>query len=96
MSEPRYHLTAVAEMLRLSPNIIRRYERSGVLRGQVVAGKRLYSDLDVLRVRRILSVTGLGVNLAGADVVCNLLDRIDSMEAEIVALREQLRRLLED
>ena len=94
--EPRYRLTVVAQMLEIHPDTVRRYERQGLVRSHQLKGERLYSERALLRIRRIVSVTKLGVNLSGADVVCNLLERLDHLEQERDVLREQLRRLLNE
>lgn len=91
---PRYELKVVAEMVSIHPDTLRKYERRGLLGSGRQRGQP-YSERDVLRVRRIVSVTTLGINLAGADVVCNLLERAEEMQAEMDALRDQVRRLLE-
>ncbi len=92
--EPHYRLEVVAEMLDLRPDTIRRYERLGLVTSAKQRRQRLYSEQTVLRLRRIVSVTGLGVNLSGAEVICNLLERLEAKDREVEVLREQLRRLL--
>jgi DNA-binding transcriptional MerR regulator len=82
-------------MLDLHPDTIRRYERQGLVRSDRLRRERLYSERTVVRLRRIVSATGLGVNLSGADVICNLLERLEDKEREVQALREQLQRLLQ-
>jgi MerR family transcriptional regulator/heat shock protein HspR len=94
--EPRYQITVVAEMLAIHPNLIRRYEREGLVRSYQSAGQKLYSERALTRLRRIVSVTSLGVNLPGADVVCNLLERLDQLKQEREVLEEQLHRFLHD
>ncbi len=93
--EPHYQLTVVAAMLEVHPNKIRSYERRGLVQSHLREGARLYSERSVQRLRRILSATQMGVNLSGAEVVCNLLERIHRLEEDIEILREQLRRTLE-
>lgn len=94
--EPYYRLEVVAQMLDLHPDTIRRYERQGLVRSARRRKERLYSERTLLRLKRIVSVTGLGVNLAGAEVVCNLLERLEAKDRELQAMREQLRRLLDE
>jgi MerR family transcriptional regulator/heat shock protein HspR len=93
---PKYHITVVAEMLEITPARILRYERRGLVRSHERSGERLYSDRALTRLRRVLTVTELGVNLPGAEVVCNLLERLEDLQQEREALREQVRRLLTD
>ena len=87
-----YRLEEVAEMLSVQIETIQSYEREGLVRcrGQV------YSSKEVLRIRRIGTSVELGVNLAGAELVCNLLERLDDLTHELEVRKEQLRRLLED
>jgi len=94
--EPRYRLEVVAQMLNLPPATIRRYERRGLISSARLRRERIYSERALLRLKRIVLVTELGVNLAGAEVVCNLLERLEAKETELQGTREQLRRLLEE
>lgn len=93
--EPHYRLSVVAELLQIHPDTVRRYERRGLIRPRLLQGEKVYTESCLVRMRRIGTVTELGVNLAGAEVVCNLLDRLEELHQEHEALREQLRRLLE-
>ena len=87
-----FQLEEVAEMLSLEVETIRTYEREGLVRSQ----GQVYSSKEVLRIRRIGTTVELGVNLAGAEVVCNLLERLDDLTHELEVRKEQIRRLLED
>ena len=78
-----YHLRAVARLLDLSPRSILKYERLGLIECEeiVVEGRirhRCYT-LDTLdRLRKIKWLTmDLGVNLAGVEVILQLLDRLE-------------------
>jgi MerR family transcriptional regulator/heat shock protein HspR len=44
---------------------------------------RLYSDEDIERLRQIQRLTGVGLNLAGVEMVLNLLARMDIMRREL-------------
>ncbi len=53
---------------------------------------RLYSQADIERLRHIQRlVNDLGVNLAGAEVVIRLNERIRRMEEEMQGLRAELQ-----
>ena len=53
---------------------------------------RLYSQADIERLRHIQRlVNDLGVNLAGAEVVIRLNERIRRMEEEMERLRQELQ-----
>ncbi|HXE73443.1 MAG TPA: MerR family transcriptional regulator [Candidatus Nitrosotenuis sp.] len=86
--EPCYRISVVSRLVRLHPQTIRQYERLGLLNPQRTPGRtRLYSRRDLERLRQIASLTSMGVNLAGVEIICNLLDRIERMRREIEALR---------
>jgi MerR family transcriptional regulator/heat shock protein HspR len=76
-----YHITTVARLLNLSTRTILRYERLGLIQCEAMVESpvrhRCYT-LDTLdRLRRIKCLTAdLGVNLAGVEVILQLLDRL--------------------
>lgn len=82
---PVYHISIVAEMVETHPQTLRMYEKMGLVTPQRTRSNvRLYSDADVEQVRRIQYLTqNLGVNLAGVEVIFDLL-------REVQRLREQL------
>ncbi|MCX7924341.1 MAG: helix-turn-helix transcriptional regulator [Fimbriimonadales bacterium] len=88
--EPVYLISVAARMCGLHPQTIRLYERLGLIQPYRVGNsKRLYSEADIARLRRIQQLTQqLGVNLAGVDIILRLLERIEKMNremAEVVA-----------
>ncbi|MFN3690419.1 MAG: heat shock protein transcriptional repressor HspR [Fimbriimonadales bacterium] len=88
--EPVYLISVAARLCGLHPQTIRLYERMGLIQPHRVGNsKRLYSEADIARLRRIQRLTQqLGVNLAGVDIILRLLDRIEQMNremAEVVA-----------
>lgn len=80
-----YHISAVAEMYGLHPQTLRMYEREGLLAPSRSQGNtRLYSEADLKRLEIILNlIRDLGVNLAGVEVVLNMRDKIERIEAEV-------------
>jgi MerR family transcriptional regulator/heat shock protein HspR len=58
---PVYPIGVVAEMLDLTPEAIRSWERAGVLSARRRSGKRFYSDLDVERLRFVKKLAGEGL-----------------------------------
>ena len=50
---------------------------------------RLYSDEDIGRLRQIQRLTQVGLNLAGVEMVLNLLERMEAMRRE---LEEEMAR----
>ena len=88
---PLFMISIAAELARMHPQTLRVYERRGLLLPQRSAkNTRLYSQLDVDRLRRIQELTDLGLNLAGVERVLEMEDRIREMAAELEAMRSQL------
>jgi MerR family transcriptional regulator, heat shock protein HspR len=55
-----------------------------VVPSRVGAKNRLFSELDIMRVRRIQRLTQeLGVNLAGVEIILRLLDDIEEMRIDM-------------
>ena len=96
--EPVYVISVAAKLCEMHPQTLRAYERQGLVRPQRSdSHNRLYSEADIERLRQIQRLTrDLGVNLAGVEVILDLLDRMEAMreemEGEIVLLREQIVR----
>ena len=93
--EPCYVISVAARMVGVHAQTLRYYERVGLLTPSRSEGKqRLYSPRDIDRLRRIKSLTeGMGVNLAGVEVVLRLMERIIEMEQEKRQLQDEVRRL---
>jgi MerR family transcriptional regulator/heat shock protein HspR len=74
----------------MHPQTLRLYERVGLLK-PARTGKniRLYSHQDIERLRQIQRLTNLGLNLAGVEMVLELLGRMEAMRRE---MEEQLQR----
>jgi MerR family transcriptional regulator/heat shock protein HspR len=87
-------ISVAAKLLACHPQTLRMYEREGLLQPHRSARKlRLYSDADLDRVRRIKRLTQqLGVNLAGVEVILDLLDRVGRQQQEIENLKRELTR----
>jgi MerR family transcriptional regulator, heat shock protein HspR len=89
--EPLYYISVVARMVNIHPQTLRNYERLGLVRPTRSDGNvRLYSDQDVERVRKICRLSDeLGVNLAGIEIILNLLDRVEQLQQELEGVRVQ-------
>ncbi len=94
-NEPVYVISVAARMLGVRTQTLRYYERLGLVEPARTNGnQRVFSREDVERVRRIRGlVDDLGVNLAGVEVIMNLLERIDRMEEENSRLRSEVEYL---
>jgi len=95
--EPVYAMSVAASLCGAHPQTLRAYERAGLISPERKGSNRMYSNADLDKVRQIQRFTReLGVNLAGVEVILNLLDRIDAiqaeMEAEMVREVERVRR----
>lgn len=93
--QPRYyHISAVSRMYNLHPQTLRLYEREGLLKPSRSQGNtRLYSDDDLKRLELILTlIRDLGVNLAGVEVILNLRQKIERIEAEVNELLEFIKK----
>jgi len=78
-NQPVYMIGIAAKLCNVHPQTLRQYERIGlVIPARVGAKNRLYSERDIHRVRRIQRLTqGLGVNLAGVEIILRLLDQME-------------------
>ena len=91
--EPLFVISVAAKMIGMHAQSLRHYERLGLVRPSRSRGRvRLYSQVDIERLRHIQRlVNDLGVNLAGAEVVIRLNERIRRMEEEMEHLRAELQ-----
>ena len=94
--EPRqyYHISSVAQMYNIHPQTLRLYEREGLLTPSRSQGNtRLYSAEDLKRLEIILNlIRDLGVNLAGVEVVLNMREKIQQIEAEVGQFLEDIQK----
>ena len=92
--EPVYYIGVVARLVSCHPQTLRMYERVGLVEPKrTPQGARLYSENDLERLRQIQRLTqDMGVNLAGVEVVLNLLNEIERLNAEIKRLRRDIEQ----
>lgn len=90
--EPVYMISVAARMLSCHPQTLRMYEREGLVTPRrTPRNLRMYSDADIERLRMIKRLTQqLGVNLAGVEVILDLLGRLEKQQDEIDSLGRQL------
>ncbi|WP_456395361.1 heat shock protein transcriptional repressor HspR [Desulfurobacterium sp.] len=100
---PVYMISVVAKLVGVHPQTLRFYENEGLLKPSRTEGKtRLYSEADLKRVRRIVSLTrDRGVNVAGVEIILTMedeLDRLFEMLSQFLdeALKEALIKKLEE
>ena len=94
-TEPCYVISIAARMVGLHAQTLRYYERVGLLSPSRSLGRqRLYSPVDVQKLRRIKNLTeDMGLNLAGAEVALRLLEQMNQMQVEIDNLKQDIKRL---
>jgi DNA-binding transcriptional MerR regulator len=84
-----YAISVAAELTGAGVQNLRVYERHGLVDpGRTEGGTRRYSEADLDRVRRVLELLELGLNLAGIALVMRL-------EDENAELRDQVARTME-
>ena len=90
---PRYMISVAADLVGMHPQTLRLYETKGLVRpGRTPGGTRVYSDLDVERLRLIQRLpTELGLNLAGVEHVLRLQDELNRVRARMDRLERELR-----
>jgi len=88
---PVYMISVVAQLVGVHPQTLRFYENEGLIKPSRTQGKtRLYSEADLKRVKRIVSLTrDRGVNVAGVDLILK-------MEEDLVKLFKLLSELLDE
>ena len=94
---PRYMISVAADLVGMHPQTLRIYESKGLVRPKRTAGNtRLYSERDVERLRVIQKLTTeLGLNLSGVDVVLQLEDQLQRLQASIDRLEREKREAVE-
>lgn len=95
--DPCFVISVAARILGVQTQTLRYYERVGVIMPSRTGGRqRVYSRRDVDRIRRIRKyMDDWGVNLAGAEVLIRLMDRVQESEMEIRRLKSENQRLKE-
>lgn len=92
MTEAKYTIGVVAEMLGITPQTIRVYESRGFVTPIRTDGNtRLYTDHDVDILKMVLKLTqDLKVNLSGVEIIIKLVQQIHKLESE----KDQLYKML--
>ncbi|RXK14149.1 MerR family transcriptional regulator [Halarcobacter mediterraneus] len=92
-NEPVYLISAVAEILNIHPQTLRQYEREGLIKPSRTNGKiRLYSQKDIDHIKYVLTLTReMGINLAGVDLILQLNEKIEKLEADIITYKTKMK-----
>ncbi len=93
---PRYMISVAAELVGMHPQTLRMYEQKGLVQPRRTAGNtRLYSEADLERLRLIQRLTSqLGLNLAGVEVVLDLEQQLQRMQARMERLEREMREAI--
>lgn len=99
-NRPRYVISVAAEMLGTKTYTLRYYERVGVVQPRRSQGNiRLYSENDIMLLRKVRTlIDEMGVNMAGVEVILNMLrqiqklqERNEELEKELIELKKRSR-----
>jgi MerR family transcriptional regulator/heat shock protein HspR len=93
---PRYMISIAAELVGMHPQTLRIYEQKGLVRPKRTAGNtRLYSELDIERLRLIQQLTtDVGLNLAGVERVLRLEDELQRMRRRLEEMEAEMRQTI--
>jgi MerR family transcriptional regulator/heat shock protein HspR len=87
---PLYTVGQVSSMLDVQPAFLRRLDSEQlVCPGRSEGGQRRYSRAEIFRIQRVNELAGEGMTLAG-------IKRLLVLEAEVAALKEEIRSLREE
>ena len=86
-----YVISVAAELAGVHPQTLRGYERRGLLEPtRTAGGSRRYSDADLARLKRILTLTNEGVNLAGVLRVLELEKKVQELQRQVTEQQHQI------
>ena len=94
-TEPCYVISVAARMLGIQTHNLRYYEKIGIIEPHRSQGNiRLYSERDIFILQRVKSmVDGMGINLAGVEVVLRMMKHVSELQNELEQAREELNKL---
>jgi MerR family transcriptional regulator/heat shock protein HspR len=86
-------ISVAAELVGMHPQTLRIYETKGLVRPKrTPGGTRLYSEVDLERLRLIQTLTTeLGLNLAGVEAVLKLRDEVARLRGRVARLEREIR-----
>ncbi len=96
--EPRYVISVAARMLGIRTYTLRYYEKIGIIEPSRSGGNiRLYSNGDIAYLKRVKTLMKeLGINLAGAQVIVRMAQRVSELQDRIEQLESELKQMNED
>jgi MerR family transcriptional regulator/heat shock protein HspR len=92
--EPRYVISIAARMVGVHTYTLRYYERIGIIEPARSRGNiRLYSESDIAQLKRVKTlIDDLGVNLAGVEVIMQMVQRMLELRGQVQELEEELEQ----
>ena len=93
--EPRYVISIAARMLGIRSHTLRYYEKIGIIEPPRSSGNiRLYSDRDIAQLRQMKTLMeDLGINLAGAEIILRMAQRMTELQRHVERLQSEIKRL---
>ena len=93
-----YIISVAARILAMHPQTLRKYERAGLVTPSRTEGMlRLYSEEDIARLKLIKHLVGLGLNLAGVQLVLDLFNHLLEIRVRLNSVdTEELKPFLAD
>lgn len=93
--EPRYVISVAARILGVRTYTLRYYEKIGIIEPSRSRGNiRLYSDRDITQLRQMKTLMDdLGINLAGAEVILRMAQRMTELQHHVEGLESEIKRL---
>jgi DNA-binding transcriptional MerR regulator len=90
---PKYTIGVVSRLIGLPPQVLRRYEETGLLEPARQGGKnRLYSDQDIAILREIVELSDQGVNAVGIRYIIQIRGHVRILQQEIEIARAAQQR----
>ena len=92
--EPRYVISVAARMVGVHTYTLRYYEKIGIIEPARSRGNiRLYSERDIAQLKRVKTlIDDLGVNLAGVEVIMQMVQRMLELRGQVQELEEELEQ----
>lgn len=94
-NEPIYMIGVAARILKIHPQTLRLYEREELVIPQRTSGDtRLYSDLDLEKIREIQHLTqDMGLNLAGVKLIFEMREKAFDMQNKLEQFKKEMFEL---
>ena len=90
---PKYTIGIVSRLIGLPPQVLRRYEETGLLEPARQGGKnRLYSEQDIAILREIVELSDQGVNAIGIRYIIQIRGHVRILQQEVEAAQTAQQR----